>query len=447
MQYLDLTFTSMPDKACVNTIRSQKTMENEKKQTKEETRHNLITNIYWKSCTRDDKAAARALYFNREIDAIYGLDDAGLLDDFFNFLESGNIWNKIEKLNSPMIKRVMVSITHFVVLYMLKVIYGFKLIALFAIGTKIPIAVKVVQIQRHESQFVEDLINTAQKNLGRFSKIVEFVADRGFLDGETLWRLHKSKNIRFVVPLKDRMIVKEDARKIARLGGDEVSFKRIEKIVNRGNGCNAYSEKIVTEIYGVSELNTYTAYGPPGHGKDSAKKSFKANPINAIVVTQWENHNYGWEKSKVFVTNMPVVPNPFDAFEAYDDRSIIENSLFRQTKQSLHLQYPINKTQEGMRLHCIFTMSIFALMNAYKQWAEKQYSAIKDGQECGLKRFWKQLKAQNRDKVIVFKDNLFGVLDIAECMLLLNVKVNEFENHDEKQKEVLERYGILTDSN
>jgi hypothetical protein len=243
------------------------------------------------------------------------------------------------------------------------------------------------------------------------------------------------------------MIIKEDARKIAQLGGDEVSFKRREKIVVRGSGSNSFEEKIVTEIYGVSELNTYAAYGPPGHGKNGDKKSFKANPINAIVVTQWENHNYAWEKSKVFVTDMQVLPDPFIAFDAYDERSIIENSLFRQTKQSLHLEYPINKTQEGIRLHCIFTMSVFALMNAYKQWADKQYSAIKDGQECGLKRFWKKLKAQNRDKVIIFKGNLYGVMDIAECMFLLNVKVKEFENYDEKQREVLKRYGVVTDSN
>jgi len=49
--------------------------------------------------------------------------------------------------------------------------YGFKLMALFAVGAKIPIAVKVIQIQRHESQFVKALVETAANNLGRYSKI------------------------------------------------------------------------------------------------------------------------------------------------------------------------------------------------------------------------------------------------------------------------------------
>jgi hypothetical protein len=189
-------------------------------------------------------------------------------------------------------------------------------------------------------------------------------------------------------------------------------------------------------------LNTYAAYGLPGHDKDKNKKSFKANPINAIVVTQWENHNYGWEKSKVFVTNMDVIKDPFAAFDAYDERSIIENSLFRETKQCLNLKYPIKKTKEGMHLHLIFTMSIFALINAYRQWSEKQYSMMKNGQECGLKRFWKRLKAENRNKVIIFVDHIYGMMDIAECMLLLNVKVKDFENIEASKTKILKRYGI-----
>lgn len=542
------------------------------KQTKEEVQQNLINNLFWKSCIRNDKAVAQTLWEAREIDSIFGLEETGLLDDFFHFLQVFNIWPNIEKLNSSEIKRVMVSITHFVVLYMLKVIYGikhmdslrellfsdqaamrfvgfnahqikygvcnrgdhkrknkektgpitpetlsdnlvkisirqmesffnncikclakgkifhrklrviidgtdietrkdfpgagrairkeeivdkmgqkktieitvygFKLMALFAVGAKIPIAVKVIQIQRHESQFVKALIETAANNLGRYSKINEFMADMAYLDGKTLWWLHKEKKICFVVPAKDKMDIKEDAREIARLGGDEVCFKKRVKTVIRGTGKKAYSEQIITEVYGVSELNTYAAYGLPGHDKDKHKKSFKANLINAIVVTNWRNHNYGFEKSKVFITNMDVTKNPFRAFDAYDERSIIENSLFRQSKQILNLKYPIKKTQDGIRLHLIFTMSVFALLNAYKQWAEKQYSMIEAGKECGLKRFWKKLKAENRDKVIIFIDNVYGIMNVAESMLLLGVKVKEFEKYEASKKEIFEKYEI-----
>lgn len=545
------------------------------KQNKEEVQRNLVDNLYWKSCSRDDKAVVQSLYINREIDSIYGLEETGLLDDFFHFLQDRNIWSKVEKLNSPEIKRVMVSITQYVVLYMEKVIYGikhmdsleellfsdqsamrlvgfnahqvkngicnrgvsrrknkdrigpitpetlannlvkipirqmenffnncikslaksktfpkklrvvidatdietkkdfpgagsvtrevevvdkrgqiktievtvwgFKLVALFAVGVKIPIAVKVVQIQRHESSFTEGLIKTAKENLGPYSKIVELMADRGFLDGKTLWWLHKTMNIRFVLPVKNGMHIKEDAREIAKAGGSEVCFKRRVQKVTRGTGKKAYTQEMVTELYGVSQLNTYDAYGASGHDKDKNKKSFIPNLLNAVVVTQWENYNYGWEKSKVFVTNMEVSPDPFLAFDAYDERSIIENSLFRQSKQSLHLKYPIKKTKEGMHLNLIFTMCIFALINAYRQWTEKQYSMIKDGQECGLERFWRKLKAENKNKVIIFVDDKYGIMDVAECMALLNVKVKDLGDIDARRREILKRYGICLD--
>lgn len=542
-------------------------------QSKEDVQHNVVNNLYWKSCRRDDQAVVRALYINREIDSIYGLEETGLLDDFFHFLQERDIWSKVEKLNGPEIERSMVSITQYVILYMEKVIYGikymdsleellfsdqsamrlvgfnahqvkegvckrgawrrkdkdrigpitpetlannlikipvrqmenffnncikslakagtfpkkvrvvidatdietkqdfpgagsvtrevktvdkagriktievtvwgFKLIALFAVGVKIPIAIKVVQIQRHESNFTEGLIKTAKENLGHYSKITELMADRGFLDGETLWWLHKTMNIRFVVPVKKGMHVKEDARQIAQHGGSEVSFKRRTKTVTRGTGKEAYTEQIVTEVYGVSQLNTYAAYGKPEHAKDQNKKSFDPNLINAIVVTQWENHKYEWDKSKVFVTNLDVSQDPFLAFDGYDERSIIENSLFRQTKQSLHLKYPIKKTKEGMHLNLFFTMSIFALMNAYRQWTEKQYSMMKNGQECGLERFWKKLKAENRSKVIIFTNDVYGIIDVAECMILLNVKVKDFGDIEAARNEILKRWNLL----
>lgn len=544
-----------------------------KKQDGKETCQNMVNNLYWKTCERDDKAVIKELHQKRELDSIFGLDETGILDDFFHFLDTQDIWPKIEKLNSSRVKRVMVSITQYVVLYMMKIIYsikhmnsleellfsnqaamrlvgfnarqvklgickrgdfhrkhkekkgpitpetlannlvkismrqmenffnnciktlaknktfpkrlrviidatdietkkefpgagsvtrketirdktgryktveitvwGFKLFALFVAEVKIPLAIKIVQIQRHDSKFTKALIKIAQQNLAHHGKIVELAVDRGFLDGETLWWLHQTMKIKFFVPAKDGMSVKTDARQIARMGGENVSYKCREKFVNRGTGNQAYQEKIVTEVYGVSELNTYSAYGTAGHKKNRYKKSFTPNSINAIVVTQWENHRYDRDKSKVFLTNMDVIEDPFLTFDAYDERSFIENSLFRQTKQTLNLKYPINKSKEGMHLHLILTMSVFALINAYKLWSDKQYSSIKNGKECGLKRFWKKLKAENRDKVIIFNDQSYAIMDIAECMLLLDVNVKEPGESVITKEGILKRYGIV----
>lgn len=56
------------------------------KQNKEGLQHNLFNNLYWKSCIRDDQSVVWSLYINREIYAIYGLEETGLLGVFFHFL-------------------------------------------------------------------------------------------------------------------------------------------------------------------------------------------------------------------------------------------------------------------------------------------------------------------------------------------------------------------------
>jgi len=46
------------------------------------------------------------------------------------------------------------------------------------------------------------------------------------------------------------------------------------------------------------------------------------------------------------VTN-GAVKDPFVAFDRYDDRSLMENGLFRETKQNWHLENPPKKSREG----------------------------------------------------------------------------------------------------
>ena len=57
------------------------------RQTAEETHENLRELLDWQFAERDDDAVAQALQRGQGVDAVYGLDDAGLLDGFFAFLD------------------------------------------------------------------------------------------------------------------------------------------------------------------------------------------------------------------------------------------------------------------------------------------------------------------------------------------------------------------------
>jgi hypothetical protein len=63
------------------------------------------------------------------------------------------------------------------------------------------------------------------------------------------------------------------------------------------------------------------------------------HPLNAVVVLSWGGRTYP-DGGTVYLTNDPV-RDPFVAFDAYDGRSAIENSIFKEGKQPWHLeQFP-----------------------------------------------------------------------------------------------------------
>jgi hypothetical protein len=92
-----------------------------------------------------------------------------------------------------------------------KTVHGFKLLALYDVHVRIVVAAKVVTINEHESNFTRDLVRQGIANLGS-GAIQVVLIDRGFLDGLTLWQIKHTEGVDFVIPAKDGMRVKIDAR-------------------------------------------------------------------------------------------------------------------------------------------------------------------------------------------------------------------------------------------
>jgi hypothetical protein len=92
-----------------------------------------------------------------------------------------------------------------------KTVHGFKLLALYDVHVRIVVAAKVVTINEHEGNFTRDLVRQGIANLGS-GAIQVVLIDRGFLDGLTLWQIKHTEGVDFVIPAKDGMRVKIDAR-------------------------------------------------------------------------------------------------------------------------------------------------------------------------------------------------------------------------------------------
>src|SRR2546421_952045 len=347
----------------------------------------VMERLNWQLAWRDDGRVAQALYAGEEIEEMHELSEAGLLDEFFVFLEEMGMMAVVERLELSGVQRGLVPTVQFVLLYLLKVlfggqsmnelprwlfsnvalmelvgfnarqveegltkrgdaqrkskpkqgplsaacladnisklsreqmeslfnqmvqcvlgcglldgerivaldgskletpktyagcgklrqtrsvkvkgqkerateeyyVYGWKVLVLIDVHTRLPLAMKVVKIQEYEGRWLVPLLEQAQRNLGTRGRISTIVIDRGYLDGEDLW-LVDQQGVIFVIVSKANMAVTQDAQALAK--GERAQVR--ERVVRHGHGKSATQERLCTELVGIEGLTTYDSYG------------------------------------------------------------------------------------------------------------------------------------------------------------------------------------------
>jgi hypothetical protein len=90
----------------------------------EAVRERAIGRLDWQTAQRDDQRVAQAVHGGEELDAVHELSEAGLLDEFFAYLEALGIPKLIGTLVFAQVERVLIPLAQFVTLYLLKTLYG-----------------------------------------------------------------------------------------------------------------------------------------------------------------------------------------------------------------------------------------------------------------------------------------------------------------------------------
>lgn len=304
------------------------------------------------------------------------------------------------------------------------IVHGWKLWGVMECTLGIPLAVKIAPIQTGDRTFTRSILEQAEKNLGKWASIENVVLDRGFIDGEDLWWIQE-KGLHFVIPAKTDMTIHREATELAKCLDEECVFpaNRIEK-VKHGYGKKAWIEEIETSLVGVKGLTCYDAYGPEGKSKEKDKKDFQGNAIHAVVVSVFHGQNSRSGKPAVFITDLDV-DDPFVPFDLYDQRSLIENGLWRSGKQYWHLSHAPKKTEAAVISHCYLTMMTMALTTAFRSWADEQGEKIQSGKKIGIERYWRDLDAKNAARVIAFLDDAYGIFYLSEVFTLLEAQIVE----------------------
>jgi len=326
-------------------------------------------------------------------------------------------------------------------------LYGWKVLVLIEVQTRLPLAMKLVSIQDYEGKWLIPLLEQAQQNLGTHASIETIVVDRGYLDGEDLWRVHQ-KGVIFVICGKASMAVTQDAQGLAK---DERASVR-ERVVHHGHGKTTTDQRLRTELVGLEALTSYDQYGDAAYTHNAHRKDYVGQPINAVVVRKWENRSPK-TGGTVYLTNGEV-RDPFVVFDTYDWRSVIENGIFKEGKHPWHLLNFPKRTAAAVVVHCHLTVLVMGLTTAFRLWQKQQASAptaltavlptlssaLLGGE--GIARWRKRLHEENRDKIIVFIGQDYGVFHLAEFAILTHLPIRILPSSLGSPQAVLQRFGI-----
>ena len=296
--------------------------------------------------------------------------------------------------------------------------YGWKLILIKAVESRIIVAAKVVKINQHENNYLLDLIQQAQENIGK-RKIRILLIDRGFIDGLNLWKIKHSFRIDFIIPAKTDMSITADARSLRK--------------VKEGEGIYRASRKGLT-VMGIEGLTSYDGYGNEAHQeKNKTSKNFRGNPLNVAMVVEWEEKVYPAGEEKVFLTTLPV-SEPLKIIDNYELRSLVENCIFRELKQGWLIGKFPKKTERAVISHTMLTLCMFNLTNAYRSELGQSLT------EKGIRRFRLQTLSETRNKVVIIAGEYYGIFDLEELAILWGRPPQEFWSVD--PEEFNRRYGL-----
>jgi len=320
-------------------------------------------------------------------------------------------------------------------------LYGWKVWAIYETKTGIPLAIKIDTIEKPDNLHILAVLEQAKENVKASSAIDSLVIDRGFLDGKVLYEIDL-KGLEFVIPLKRNMEATKDARQLA-LDSENFPSVTREVFVAHGYGKKKYTEKVLTTLVGVTDLFTCDWFNPEGSKANTTKNDYEPIPLNAVVVKKWDNKTPPPEKQVVFVTNIGV-KDPFIAFDRYDDRSLMENKLFREVKQNWHFEHPPKKTKEGVYIQTYMTMAMKALTTAFLKWQAAQLQLEALGKQTTWQMYRRKLKVLNRNKLIVFVGQHFGIFPSHEVFMLANVPVHDIARELDITREQI--YAKYTDA-
>ncbi len=323
----------------------------------------------------------------------------------------------------------------------LETVFGFKIWVVWDPNSRLPLAMRFATIEINDTQYAREVIQQALTNLGDYAQIVSIALDRGFIDGQLLWWLNNDMNITFYIPAKTNMNVYEDA--LSLIGTGIIQTREVERTVGAGKNKETVTDR--WEVVGIEGLRTAGFYGELGSGSHENRNDFVPNPINAVAVLHDPYKVNNPNSDTLLILTNGSVQKPLTAYDGYDERSEIENGLFREAKQAWFIQRPTRNNADAFRANAYLTLIMMALTTVFRVWMDQQDKLARKGQETGIRKFREKVKQENGNKLIVFDGNRYAIFDTYEVFILCGRNVQKPQGVPEKisKKDILLKYGAL----
>jgi hypothetical protein len=302
--------------------------------------------------------------------------------------------------------------------------------------TQMPVAVNVGPMQAPEARWARALGTHARLHLAGDAHLATVVFAKGFVEGTTRWWLDQP-GIRLVVPAQAKMAVTAEARALAAAGEGVTVGQRVHT-VRHGQGHGAWTERLATEVGGITGLTSDEPDGTEEHGRRHHRRDVEPNPIHAVGVRTWQGKDDGPGGKPVFRTHA-AVQQPLKPCDDDDDRRLIEHCGIKEAKPPWDLGHPPQKSARAVRVHVMLTLLLCALATA-SRWLYAK--AALGAEPVGWQRWRRQLLEQSRDKVIVCAQGYYGILHVAEYAWLLGAKLKDVPPEIGTRQEVLAKYGL-----
>ena len=341
---------------------------------------------------------------------------------------------KVSKEKAPELRRRKGRIRK-----VMETVFGFKIWVIWDPNSRIPIAIRFATIEVHDIQLAREVVQQAIDNLKGHARIASIAFDRGFIDGSFMWWLNE-EGIEFYVPAKKNMGVYEDALSMA---GKGIRQER-ERKRSAGYGKDKHVVVDHWKVVGMEGLTSAGFYGKFGSGSHENSNDFVPNPINAVVVLHdpYKENNPNSD-TMVILTNA-AIKKPIKVYDRYDERSEIENSMFREAKQSWFIERPAKNTAPAFRAHVYLTIITMALTTAFRCWMDATDEMESQGIETGIRKFREKVREENGNKLIIFDEDRYAILDAYELVILCNRNVAKPRGVVEKitKEDILRKYGV-----